>query len=221
VTISARLPAMGHARRIMSWSLPEARAADAKPELSGRRLRRGLALWLSLALAACAADDAADGSPDAAPPAGDGGLAACEPCPDCVEAIPVTSANHVQGTVNYPDPPPVGGDHNPCWAPWGVHAEAVPAERWVHNLEHGGVAFLYACSPDCPEEQAVLETLVRSNPRTLLTPYPQLQTRFAVVAWGQRLQTDCLDASAFLEFYTAHYDHGPESIASPPPAGCE
>lgn len=203
----------------MSFCLPEVSAAAARGCRSRRASLTALALAsvLSLVFAACAED------PPAA--ASDAGLsldaAACEPCPDCVESVPIAGQNHVQGMVNYPDPPPTSGDHNPCWATWGVHAEAVPAERWVHNLEHGGVVFLYKCSPDCPDERALLEVLVRSNPRTVLTPYPQLRTRFAVVAWGQRLQTDCLDAHAFLEFYSAHFDHGPESSGSPPPAGCD
>lgn len=207
----------------MSWPLPDVRAAAAHLNTTtGRRARRrpgrvvALAAGLSVALVACSGEPAA--RTDAGPQLD---AATCEPCPECVEAVPIAGQNHVQGTVNYPDPPPASGDHNPCWASWGVHAEAVPPERWVHNLEHGGVVFLYACSPDCPEQREVLEVLVRSNPRTLLTPYPQLRTRFAVVAWGQRLQTDCLDAQAFLEFYSAHHDHAPESIDSPPPAGCD
>jgi len=67
----------------------------------------------------------------------------CTTCGDCEEERPVESASHLLGPIDYPDPPPAGGDHNPCWTTWGVHADVVPVERWVHNLEHGGVVYLY------------------------------------------------------------------------------
>src|SRR5262245_37498434 len=58
----------------------------------------------------------------------------CTTCDACEEELPVTSANHITGPIDYEDVPPAGGNHNPCWANWGVHAEVLPAENWVHNL---------------------------------------------------------------------------------------
>jgi hypothetical protein len=114
----------------------------------------------------------------------------------------------------------VGGDHNECWYRWGQFEDEVPDERWVHNLEHGGVVFLYDCSSGCPDELADLQALAKRNPRTILTPYAALPTRFGVVAWGRRLLSDCLDVTAFQAFYDARFDKAPESIGSGPPTSC-
>ena len=129
-------------------------------------------------------------------------------------------AQHVTGTIPYADLPPAGGPHNPCWAAFGVHETPVPAERWVHNLEHGGVVFLYNCPEGCDTEVEQLQTLVDGTPQALLTEYEGLPARFAVVAWGHRLVSDCFDSEAFLAFYADHVDQAPESITAGPPAGC-
>src|SRR5262249_13053589 len=84
------------------------------------------ALFVAQSLSAC--------SSDRKRPSG----VVCTKCGDCEEDIPVdpNDAIHVPDAVDYPDPPPVGGPHNPCWTTWGVHTDVVPPERWVHNLEH-------------------------------------------------------------------------------------
>jgi len=166
------------------------------------------AAFLALITLACAGDRP--------PPKGD----VCTRCGACEEHRPVTSAGHLLGTIEYPDPPPTGGDHNPCWATWGVHTDAVPAERWVHNLEHGGVVFLYRSDDGgtlAPDDETALTDLVNRLPRTLLTAYTgPLQGRFAVIAWGYRLVSDCLDLEADQKFYDEHFDRAPEDIPDDP-----
>lgn len=191
----------------------------------------GCAVWVT-STAGCSSEDApARGGPDGAGAdaradadggvldAGEGGV--CTACGACEQALPVLGQSHVDGPIAYPDPPPVGGDHNQCWYRWGRFEQPVPDERWVHNLEHGGVVFLYDCADGCGEQLAELAALAARNPRTVLTPYAELPTRFGVVAWGWRLLSDCLDGAAFQAFYDAHFDHAPESIDAPPPAGCD
>lgn len=149
-----------------------------------------------------------------------GGKGLCTAQGNCEEALPVKSVQHMDGTIIYPDPPPVGGNHNPCWGAWGVHDQPLGVEHWVHNLEHGGVVFLYHCTNGCTSEVAQLADFVRGHRRTLLSQYDAMPKRFAVVAWGYRLQSDALDLSVFEAFYNAHMDHAPESIDSGPPSGC-
>merc|ERR1739844_675690 len=43
--------------------------------------------------------------------------------------------------------PSTRGRHRDNWAVWGEY-EYIPSGRWVHNVEHGGFAFLYdTCVP--------------------------------------------------------------------------
>lgn len=144
----------------------------------------------------------------------------CTPCGGCAEQLPIEGTPvHVTGPVQYMQIPPVGGPHHGCWSDWGAFDSEVPAERWVHNLEHGGVVLLYHCD-DCEAELAPLRAFVADHPRTLLSPYAQLPTRFAAVAWGHRLLSDCFDQATFQTFYDTRVARGPESIADPPPSYC-
>jgi hypothetical protein len=147
----------------------------------------------------------------------------CTTCGDCEEDRPVTSASHVLGPIDYPDPPPAGGDHYPCWTTWGVHTDVVPAERWVHNLEHGGVVYLYRDAAPGADGGAMsdatvaeLTALVQELPRTVLTQYSLLPKAYGVVAWGHRLVSDCMDEKAARDFYAKHFDQAPESIPDDP-----
>jgi hypothetical protein len=144
----------------------------------------------------------------------------CTASGDCEEAVAIASAMHVDGPIDYPDPPPAGGPHNGCWSAWGVHEAPVADENWVHNLEHGGVVLLYNCSAGCADAIESLGAFVEKHDMTLLTEYPDMKTRFAVVAWGYRLQSDTLDLDALQAFYVAHVDQAPESVSSGPPSGC-
>lgn len=131
------------------------------------------------------------------------------------------SAFHVAGDVVYPDPPPVGGNHNQCWAKWDVYDQELADERWVHNLEHGGVVFLYRCPAGCRDEIDTMKVFVSGRTQALMTPYAALPTRFALVAWGVRLTTNCFDMPAFQSFYDAHVDNAPESLPDDPPRSCQ
>src|SRR5262245_31883099 len=54
-----------------------------------------------------------------------------------------------EGTaVTYQNNPPASGPHYPVWLRYEEFSTALPRPYWVHNLEHGGVIFLYR--PDAP-----------------------------------------------------------------------
>jgi hypothetical protein len=85
----------------------------------------------------------------------------------------------------------VSGPHWVVWARWQIYTQPVPRGHWVHNLEHGGVIFLYR--PDAPRK--VVDSLTRvhkaipndvpcSHPRAILTPDPLLDTPWAVTVSG-------------------------------------
>lgn len=131
------------------------------------------------------------------------------------------SANHIpDGTpIVYDDVPPSSGDHRPAWGRWGEYS-MLPPQRWLHNLEHGGIVFLYdPCAPAATID--ALREYARARPddasgqfRWVLTPYPGLPTTIAVIAWEWTWLGECVDSDAFDAFIDAHYRHGPEDISS-------
>ena len=170
-------------------------------------------LTLSLCLIACSPVPLED--PDAA--------VLCDACDGAcaLDQETPSSAQHISGGLDYDDPPPFGGDHDPCWGPWGVHTTELPDENWVHNLEHGGVVILHNC--DGCSEVAELEAWVVGQPEgtVLISPYANLSTAFAAVAWGRRLMTDCGEVETMQAFYDLYVDQAPESVVAPPPSSCE
>lgn len=50
---------------------------------------------------------------------------------------------HVAGAVRYTETPPVGGPHSATWLNAGIYDQPVPAERAVHDMEHGAVWITY------------------------------------------------------------------------------
>jgi hypothetical protein len=156
----------------------------------------------------------------------------CDYCGgDCVdETQTITSAQHVTGDVVYDDVPPTSGDHNACWADWGVHTEDPGDEHWVHNEEHGGVVFLYqpaSCAAsdsgeDCAADVAALAAVldVASDPRWVITPYAPLPSAWAAVAWGHRWLMGCFDLGAMNAFFVENVGHGSEDLTTDPSESC-
>lgn len=148
--------------------------------------------------------------------------AACTPV---VAELPDRGRDHVPDTTAIPpyeDVPPASGNHRPSWAKWGEY-DYLPPQRWLHNLEHGGIAFLYdPCA--APSLVDALRELARAQPdddggafRWVLTPYPGLPTGVAAVAWQHTWQAGCVDEAAetaLQTFITEHYRKAPEDVSS-------
>jgi hypothetical protein len=84
----------------------------------------------------------------------------------------------------YNSDPPTSGPHTDALAPWGVHNEPIAKEMQLHNLEDGGVVINYACR-DCPELVDQLKAVAGRYDRVVLAPYPGLDRRIALTAWGK------------------------------------
>ncbi|HEV8044234.1 MAG TPA: DUF3105 domain-containing protein [Rubrobacter sp.] len=110
---------------------------------------------------------------------------ASEP-PGGVETFDVgAGGQHAEGTVDYAQNPPTGGEHNPVWQNAGFYEEPIRDENAVHTLEHGAVWITY--SPDLPQEQKDrLREVVGGQACVLASPYPDLSGDAPVVAsaWG-------------------------------------
>lgn len=119
--------------------------------------------------------------------------------------------------ITYPDIPPVGGPHWPTSAPWGF-SPAVPDERAVHNLEHGGIVVSYNKIPqaDLDAIRLLLTTYPRDKygeVKLLIRPYDRLREgTFHLAAWGWRQTFTAFDEKAVRAFMDAHLNRCCENV---------
>jgi hypothetical protein len=119
------------------------------------------------------------------------------------------SRNHVNGTVNYPQSPPVGGDHNPIWQNCGIYDKPIANENGVHSLEHGAVWITY--QPDLPSSAVEqLRNDVRGKAYTLLSPYTGLSSPVVATAWGLQLKLNDASDPRLAQFIKT-YAGGPQT----------
>jgi len=117
--------------------------------------------------------------------------------------------NHVQGTVTYPQTPPVGGDHAPTWQNCGFYPQPIVTEQGVHSMEHGAVWVTY--SPDLPPDQvAVLRNLAHAQTYVLVSPFPGLPSPVVASAWGTQLKLPSA-TDAELAAFVKYYRNGPQT----------
>ncbi len=170
---------------------------------------------------------------------GAGGPSAdASPCEPIATQVPIEpTAAHVEaGTViDWATNPPASGDHYGQWARWNrVYDPPMPRGHWLHNLEHGGVVFLYNCPDGCPELVDDLTGITATLPadpacppdiagRWLISSDPLLppDVPVAAVAWGWIYTAMCLDEHTLRKFYADRVGRGREQSCGqgqiPPP----
>ncbi len=135
--------------------------------------------------------------------------------------MPDRGQKHVeQGTaIPYEEYPPTSGPHWPVVAKWGVYPEPVPAEVFVHNLEHGGIVLLYNCASPCPDVVRQLQAIYPALPKSkhghvkvVVSPSARIKTRFALLAWTRLDEFDTLDRERIVRFVRAWQDKAPEDV---------
>jgi hypothetical protein len=137
--------------------------------------------------------------------------------PAGVQSFPVDSAEHVAGAVQYPQNPPVGGDHAPQWQNCGFYSSPVPKETAVHSMEHGAVWITYR--PDLPPDQVNrIRQIAAAQSYILASPYPDLPAPIVVSAWGRQLSLDSTDDPRLEQFITA-FKQGPTTPERGAPCG--
>jgi len=80
---------------------------------------------------------------------------------------------------------PVSGKHRPVWPVYGEY-RYLPPQRWIHNLEHGGLVLLYHPCADVDAIEKVRSLVRGCLRRHVITPSRRLTPRrpFALVTWG-------------------------------------
>ena len=126
-----------------------------------------------------------------------------------VKSFENLSLQHNNGTIDYEQIPPVGGEHNPLWQNAGFYEQQVLEEQAVHTLEHGAVWITYRA--DLPEDQKEeLRRIVESQDCLLASPYPSLPSPVVASAWGKQLRLKSGDDPKLQEFIQA-YRKGPQT----------
>lgn len=116
--------------------------------------------------------------------------------------------------VDYPQTPPVGGDHWNAWLECGAYGDEVPDEYAVHDLEHGSVWITYR--PDEVDEAGV-DTLAEALPQNgIMSPYPTQDAPVVITAWGRQLDLVGPDDPRIALFLDEYGDGGtsPEAFSS-------
>lgn len=97
------------------------------------------------------------------------------------------SREHITSGYDYPQTPPVGGNHNAVWANCGVYDREVPPQYAVHSLEHGAVWVTYKDS--LPEGQVSLlkGKAGQQQGYMLVSQQNDQATPVVLTAWGKQL----------------------------------
>ncbi len=122
--------------------------------------------------------------------------------------------------VAYNSNPPSSGPHWPQPASWGiVGGTPEPDERYVHNLEHGGIWITY--KPDLPADQIQqLKDAFNGLPadsqfnevKAVMSARAANTSPISLVAWTYVEDLPIPDAAAIKDFYLNHVNKGPELI---------
>lgn len=93
-------------------------------------------------------------------------------------------------------------------ARWGVHAQPLPDEVLVHNLEHGGIGVHYNCPNGCEDLvrqlAAIVNQSVNDGKKVIMSPYPGMDTAVALTAWTFIDSLDEFDERRVRDFISAH-----------------
>ncbi|WP_055589471.1 DUF3105 domain-containing protein [Peterkaempfera griseoplana] len=119
--------------------------------------------------------------------------------------------NHVNGKVDYPMTPPVGGNHNPVWldCEGKVYDKQVPNENAVHSLEHGAVWVTYNNKATAADIKT-LSDKVAATTYSFMSPYPSEQGTITLSAWGTQLVVDSAKDPRVNQFFLK-YVQGPQT----------
>lgn len=122
----------------------------------------------------------------------------------------ISDWKHVTTEVDYPQSPPVGGDHHPNWVACNgeIYDEELDEERAVHGLEHGAVWITYKEGEVSQEDIESLEKKVKNY--TFMSPYSNQSSPVVLTAWGYQLELD--DANdPRVDYFIDKFRQGPQT----------
>lgn len=127
---------------------------------------------------------------------------------EAVRTVDIEDRSHVDGEVDYPDDPPLGGPHAATWVNCGRYDQQVPDELAVHALEHGAVWITHPDDLD-DDDIAALSAFAEGQTHVLVSPSTTAEG-ITITAWGAQLELDGPDDPALPAFIEA-YAQGPQT----------
>ena len=129
-------------------------------------------------------------------------------------SFPIQGSTHIEIDQTHPPYntiPPTSGWHYDDPAPWIVTDVPIPNEKQVANLEKGGVLLQYNCPNECEDIIQNLNVVASRYPHIIVAPYPTMDSKLALTAWGWIDKFDEYNEDRIFEFIESHIDNGPES----------
>lgn len=117
----------------------------------------------------------------------------------------------------YNSDPPTSGMHSPTFERCGIFDSPLTEEIQVHNLEHGFVLIQYNQTDEKFVDQLreTVEDLPGWPNYYIFAPYPDMEHKIALTAWGVLAYIDNIDSELMNDFAKAYRGQGPESGAPP------
>lgn len=115
---------------------------------------------------------------------------------------------------------PSSGPHALRPASWGISETEVPAETFVHNLEHGGIVITYR--PDLPKDQIAKLKALFGPPfsrkdftpsKALVFPRASNTKPIQMARWTKTFELDSYNEDLLVQFYLANLAKSPEPTA--------
>ena len=151
--------------------------------------------------------------------ANEGKVASAEEIPGIAISEYENGQSHVPTPVDYPESPPVGGEHDGQWADCtgSVYEVDIRHENAVHSLEHGAVWVTYDPAQVSDADVATLTELVDGVSGRMMSPYTGLDSPISIQSWNHQLKVDAASderLTQFADFLTRNSDTTPEVGAS-------
>ena len=144
--------------------------------------------------------------------------------PDIGRAVALEGGGHVAEGAALPqrNRPPTSGPHYAARGAYAISPTPVEPGHWLHVLEHGGIVVLFKCGEEA-ECTTTADTIRRDvspgakagrfgERKLAASPYQEMESPVAVLAWGRILELPEVDATQILAFYDRYLDRGPENV---------
>lgn len=123
-----------------------------------------------------------------------------------VKEYDISQRNHVQGTVDYAQSPPAGGNHAPVWV--GCNAQnydnPIQDEMGVHALEHGAAWITYQPSLPADQVKTLKDKVIATGGYSFSAPYESLKSPITLTSWGAQLSVQNANDPRIEQFLTKY-----------------